>query len=233
MLAILVLSVALGLALATTTAEAGSTPGQPFEFIAEADECAPGYPEGARIVAGQWIEGLGLPDGGGSNVPTNDTDPFFPNSDTPNKGDRRNGLLVAKTGSTPTCSSAGLVVRSLDPIPVGAGTTLGYDVRRGSHCSGGAPRFNVRTEEGGFYFVGACTQSYATSSPAPQDPTGWTRVRFDLMGAGIPDGHTVSSVSIVFDEGTDTGDGLAVIDNIQVGDLLITSKNKSISAVPE
>jgi hypothetical protein len=213
----------LGVVLAPALpAQAEGPVARPFEFVGTAADC--GTHDAARIVAAQWMQGIGLPDKGATNEPGNPP----ANTDIEAKKDKRVGLLLAKTGPTPVCAAAGARIQHFGTIEVGPGTTLGYDVRRGSHCSGGAPRFNVSTEEGGFYFVGACTQSYATSIPAPQDSTGWTRVRFNLVGAGIPPGHTLSRISIVFDEGTDTGDGLAVIDNIQVGGDLITGVNRSI-----
>jgi hypothetical protein len=157
-----------------------------------------------------------LPDDGGAN----DTSPA-------NRNDRRNGLLMAKTATTPTCVSAGARIQNFGTIVVDANTTLGYDVRPGSRCAGGAPRFNVNTDMG-FFFIGAC-QADPSPTPAPQDST-WTRYRFNLVAGGVPSGATVESISIVFDEGTDSGEGIAVIDNIQVGDQLITNRTKTIDA---
>ena len=83
-----------------------------------------------------------------------------------------------------------------------------------------------------FHFVGGCSND-STPTPAPQDAQ-WTRVRFELINPAesfppIPPGSTIVSISILFDEGTDTaslqdpnGVGLAVIDNIFIDGRVIT-----------
>ena len=71
------------------------------------------------------------------------------------------------------------------------------------------------------------------ASAAPQDPLQWTRIRIfpTLAGQGfppIPVGSVIESISILYDEGTDTatsdslGVGLAVIDNIFINGHIIT-----------
>ncbi len=201
---------------------------RPFTFVGAAGDCGTGYPAGSRIVTAAWLGGMGLPDNGGQNSnPANPTD-------NPNKKDRHSGLLLSKNGPTPDCSSAGARIRGVSGMRVTATFELGFDYRNGGHCGAGAPRFNVTTKTG-FSFAGGCANG--VQSPAPQDPTQWTRVRIfpTLAGQGfppIPVGSEIESISILYDEGTDTanndtqGVGLAVIDNIDIDGQLITDGRK-------
>ncbi|MGZ8783356.1 MAG: hypothetical protein ACXWZB_07640, partial [Gaiellaceae bacterium] len=91
----------------------------------------------------------------------------------------------------------------------------------------GAPRFNVATTTGN-YFIG-CNSPPPVASPG----VGYMRLRwggtlpllaFGSSGALVPGTGTVKSISIVFDEGYDTGPdnfGLAVLDNIDVNGTLV------------
>ena len=124
---------------------------------------------------------------------------------------------------------------------------LGFDYRNGSHCGAGAPRFNVSyTLHGGgeeFSFVGGCSND-STPTAAPQDPLQWSRVRFQTANPAesfppIPAGSTIQSITLIFDEGTDTptaarpsgdagnpaGIGLSVVDNIFINGRVIRSGN--------
>jgi hypothetical protein len=170
------------------------------------------------------VEGIGLPDNGGNNFnPSCTTGTEFPAcADNLNKGDERKGLLLSKNGHTLDCSAAGASFTGVKGITL---TELGFDIRNGTHCSAGAPRFNVVATDG-FHFIGGC--SNGTPTAAPQDPGAWTRVRIDPSNPAqafppIVSGATVVSIEIVFDEGTDGGPGagLAVIDNIDVNGTLI------------
>ena len=180
-------------------------------FVGKAGDCGTGYAAGSEIVSAAWIKGMGLPDNGGANSnPTNPTD-------NPNKNDDRNGLLLSKNGPTPDCSAAGADITGAEGAIL---TVVGFDIRNGTHCGAGAPRFNVEATDG-FHFLGGC--SNGTQTPAPQDPANWTRVRIDPSNPGqafppIAAGAKVKSISIIFDEGTDAGPGagLAVIDNIDI-----------------
>ncbi len=168
-------------------------------------------PDKTHTVTSQWTKNLGLDDNNGKN--------------------NRKGLLLSKNAPTATNSAAGANIRGVKGIVL---TELGYDVRDGSHCSGGAPRFDVVTVEdpGTVHFIGACTNGTVT----PNTPVaGWSRVRFDPANPHnafppIPAGQHVSVMDITFDEGTDTAGGmpgLAVIDNIDINGKLIGSGNNS------
>ena len=187
----------------------------PFTFVGTAAECAPS-PAGSRIVTAAWLGGMGLPDDGGdtafNGVPDTAKDPHY-------------GLLLSKNGPSPDCSSAGARILGARGMSVDATFTLGFDFRNGGHCGAGAPRFNVvvtpPTGPNTSHFVGGCANGVQT--PAPQDAVEWTRARFAAAQQfpSIPPGSTIVSITLLYDEGTDTasaqdpnGVGLAVVDNI-------------------
>jgi hypothetical protein len=176
------------------------------------------------LVQAQWLDGIGCPNGTGYNDPACAT-----GNDSSDKHNQ--GLLLAKTGPTATNASAFAVISGVK----GPVTELGYDIRKpvsagtdmGSHCGAGAPRFNVETTTA-FYFIGC------NSPPARQTATGngWIRLRWGgpLIGFNTTTNTfttvtgDVKSLSIVFDEGQDTGPdffGLAVLDNIDVNGTLV------------
>jgi hypothetical protein len=201
-------------------------------------------PHKTYLVQAEWMIGIGCPTDADTApfLPPDFTevgkgtytDPACPTGDSKDK--RNQGLLLVKTGPTNNDASAVATLGNVRGINV---TELGYDIRKGgapgsaigSHCGAGAPRFNVETKAGGFYFIGC-------SSP-PGTPTttsnGWTRLRWggpnpllaynaetntldDISGA------EVKAISIVFDEGQDQGPdffGAAVLDNIDVNGVLV------------
>ena len=164
-------------------------------------------PAHTGIVAGDWVKHLGLPQDNDKN---------------------RFGLILSKNGTTPTNASAGLVVHGVKDLHL---TELGFDVRNGGHCGAGAPRFNVVTSDGATRFYGCVYGTHSPNTPA----LGWQRVRFftnvSYPGApAITAGLTVTSISIVFDEGTDTGpdfSGMVVLDNIDINAVLIGAPGES------
>jgi hypothetical protein len=194
----------------------------PFEFVGTAAQC--GGPAGSRIVTAAWLGGMGLPDNGG------------PNATTPN--DPHSGLLLSKNGPTVDCSAAGARITGVKGMTVDAAFQLGFEYRNGGHCGAGAPRFNVTAQNSvtgteTSHFVGGCSND-STPSASPQDPAQWTRVMFQTSNPAesfpiIPAGSKIVSISILYDEGTDTatndtqGVGLAVIDNIYINGHVITS----------
>ncbi|HEY7623706.1 MAG TPA: hypothetical protein VIA63_01630 [Candidatus Limnocylindria bacterium] len=184
------------------------------------------------LVQAAWLDGLGCPTNARQALPNSDfsgvgsigsyTDPACPDGDSRDK--RNDGLVLAKTGPTNNFAAAGAELKDVRGITL---TELGFDIRKagaplsamGSHCGGGAPRWNIQTSTG-FFFVG-CNSGTAT----PSASTGWTRLRWNaaaLAAQGVT--GTVQSIQIVFDEGTDTGPdfiGLAVLDNIDVNGVLV------------
>jgi len=213
----------VGLLPTAAIAEDNKVQAVPFTFVGTAAECAPS-PAGSRIVTAAWLGGMGLPDNGG------------PSATTP--GDPHTGLLLSKNGPTADCSSSGARITGVKGMTVDANFQLGFEYRNGGHCGAGAPRFNVVAQLGSapetFHFVGGCSND-STPTPAPQDPAQWTRVMFQVTNPAesfpvIPVGSKIISISILYDEGTDTvlasdalGIGLAVIDNIYINGQIITS----------
>ena len=189
----------------------------PFEFD----------PFKTYLVRARWLRGTGCPTNATINTgaPGTFTDGACPGGDS--KDNKNEGLLLVKTGPTANIAAPGAEVKGVKGITL---TELGYDIRMGSHCGNGAPRFNVVTMDDVTHFLGC-------DSP-PGVPvgvsTGWRRLRWNaalLLGAFPPILPTdvVKSISIVFDEGTDaTGgingpesSGLAVLDNIDVNGTLV------------
>jgi hypothetical protein len=203
-----------------STASAQNYVASPWTFVGTAAQCGVA---GSKIVTSSWMGGLGLPDNGVAH----------PSS---NKKEVHEGLLLSKHGPTGNCSSAGADILGWTPgAPLNA---LGFDVRKGSACGAGAPRFSVRS--GTTYYFFGCT--YGNIGGAPQDPANWDRVEFTAAGApvtGYPGAETfvfgvtpVDEIFILIDEGTDTptfpdnpaGIGLAVVDNIRINNTFITKK---------
>ena len=126
------------------------------------------------------------------------------------------GLNLEKNAALSDNVSSGAVLNGLKGVTVIAGDTLGYDIKAGSPCGAGAPRFNVSylLPDGvttGFSFVGGCANG--TSAPAPTP--GWARVTMGLQNPAqafpvIPPGSTLQSVVLIVDE-----PGKYVLDNIQ------------------
>jgi hypothetical protein len=210
----------------------------PWVYVGDAGDCGPGYPAGSNIVTSAWLRGMGLPDNGQDN-----TTVINLLTGSPSRRDPHYGLLLNKNGPTADCSAAGATIRgvrglrvpSVDPVFV-----LGFDFRNGTHCGAGSPRFNVVARSGSnprtFHFIGGCANGVLPpATPAPQDPTEWTRVRFANSDATafppIPPGSTIESIELIVDEGTDAtsipddprGVGLSVVDNIYVNGRIITS----------
>jgi hypothetical protein len=132
---------------------------------------------------------------------------------------KNKGLLLVKSGFTGTFASATASFQNENGIEL---TELGYDHRDGTHCGAGAPRFNVRLKDDPtIYFIGCSSPAPSSSVPAG---TGFTRKTWDaakLATLGILPGNKVDRISIVFDEAQDSGEGLAIIDNININGTLV------------
>jgi hypothetical protein len=193
-------------------------------------------PAKTYLVGAKWQTGLGCPTN--SKVTLDGittaqfTDDACPTSDV--KDTKNTGLLLAKTGPLENFAAATATLNK-PPNPI---TVLGYDLRkpggdptdpRGSHCSGGAPRFDLITDTGAGYTV-ACL------NPAPTvllSSEAWQRLRWGppVMATPALGGPpvdvstlTIKTIEIIFDEGTTVGPdnfGLAVLDNIDINGTLI------------
>ena len=110
-------------------------------------------------------------------------------------------------------------------------TELNFDYRSDGHCGAGAPRFNVQASDG-FHFIGGCANGTVTDLG-----NNWKHVTFDptnpaqAFPAMAPDA-TVTSIDIVFDEGTDSAGGTAgsvYLDNISVNNMVVGSPHRAKS----
>jgi hypothetical protein len=179
----------------TSTNNRGAIAVVPFEFD-------PGKTE---TVEASWVPGEGLVD---------------------QRGTKNEALLLTKLSKTTTNAASGATVTNVKGLNL---MELGFDVRADGHCGAGAPRFNVVTSDGTTHFAGCAA---ATTTPAGTDPQGntWLRKRFDVSSAStnvfppFTPGTTVKSISIIFDEGVDTGPdfkGWTYLDNIDINGTLV------------
>jgi hypothetical protein len=154
-----------------------------------------------------WIKNIGL-----QFAPAGQTDPFA------------YGFLMHKLCSTDTNAAAFGVISGAKGQFLNTPGALGFDYKKQNggflaHCGAGAPRFNVSMTDG-FHFIGGCNNGTKTD-PSPRG-TGWVQVRFDPQDPNqafptVAPSATISSISLVFDEGSDQGAGGSpeiVLDNI-------------------
>jgi len=174
------------------TAPCGSTSAKVFAepFILDASS--------SGTLAALWVTHLGVPTSAGAN-----------------SGDL--GLLLSKNGTAPARSQAGADLKNVQ----GSLTEIGFDYREGGQCTPTSPRFVVVTTDAVSHTVGGCSKGTSTAGPV----VGWQRVRFNLADAtqtapAITPGEQLSSVTLVLDEGPESGaaaaGGLVVIDNIDI-----------------
>jgi len=155
------------------------------------------------------------------------TDPACPTGDPKDK--RNEGVLLGKTGPTANIASSGVDIKGVKGTVI---TELGFDIRAGSHCGNGAPRWNITTTDGTTHFVGCNTgvgSPQPTATPTPTVP--WDRLRWSAAALASPavafppitPGQQVKSISIIFDEGQDTpfSSGDAFLDNIDINEQLV------------
>jgi hypothetical protein len=171
---------------------------------AEAFATEPGVfdPGATGTIVSQWVKHLGEPDGTAGNT--------------------RYGLLMSKNTATATNAAAFARIENVKGIKL---TQLGYDIRNGSHCGAGSPRFNVVTTDGMNHFVGGCANGVMT----PSTTQGWSQVRFDptsptMAFPPVTPTETVRSITLLVDEGTDAGPdftGVDILDNIDVNGFLM------------
>ena len=125
------------------------------------------------------------------------------------------GLFLEKNCPTSTNASAGVVLNGITGTTVECGPTFGYDIKDGSTCEAGSPRFNVSYTKpdgtSGFSFIGGCSNATQVSLG-----NGWTRVTMDPCSGAqafppIPMGSTMTAVALIVDDR-----GRYTLDNIQV-----------------
>ncbi len=145
------------------------------------------------------------------------------------KGNADQALYFQKMVATPVFAAGFAVIDGLQGQPATALTALSWDHRADGWCGAGAPRWNVGvTDASGDHtvFLGC---NAATHSPSGTD--GWTSDSYSgadiaaaITAAGVdPETATISSLAILFDEGTDVGPGFVFLDNITVNTMVWTS----------
>jgi len=131
-------------------------------------------------------------------------------------GNKNQALYMQKMTATTTFAAGVAVIQGIEGTPTGAVSGLSFYVRNDSHCGAGAPRWNIRVKPAlgpsTTVFVGCAAMIPGDSLIAPN---GKTYTRRTFAGPIIPAG-TITSLSIVFDEGDDVGVGFAYLDNISV-----------------
>jgi hypothetical protein len=171
-------------------------------------------PDNSEELVSTWLQGLGVAKDlmDASSLPTDGNDL------------ENQGLVMSADG----LSSAGKNGAGLAQIVGAQGqslTELGYDLRDGSNCGGGNPRFWITTVNNCQYFI-ECDQDSPTVTPLYGS---WNRRRWTSLTGISPTGATPSCASlsssdtvktlyIIFDAGTD---GFAILDNIDVNTTLI------------
>lgn len=142
-------------------------------------------------------------------------------------GNKNQALYFQKMTSTETYAAGVAVFQNLPPMST-ADLELEFWWRNDGHCGAGAPRFNVRVENAlgieQTYFVGCAAMVPGATVPGP-DGTTYQQRTFRALYPGtvdLPLG-TVTGLAIVFDEGTDDGEGVVYLDDIRVNEYLWTS----------
>jgi hypothetical protein len=140
------------------------------------------------------------------------------------KGNALHALYFQKFTTTATFAAGIAVINGLEGQPVSKLTGLSWEHRNDGHCGAGAPRWNLGVTNG--------TQTYtvflgcAAAAHTPGSAANWTRDSYPgpaiqaqiLAQTGLVSttGLTITSLAIVFDEGTDQGQGFVYLDNITV-----------------
>jgi hypothetical protein len=150
-------------------------------------------PDHTGSVAAKWISGVGLQD---------------------DRGNANFALYLQKAAPTATNSAAGAIIDGVAGYP--ASGIYGFDYRDGGQCGAGSPRYNLEATDG-FHFIGGCADG--TQTPLGN---GWTRVTFDSSnpaqtnGVPVTPGATIISLTLIVDEGTNTGPGYIYLDNLNI-----------------
>jgi len=216
----------LQLAISNSVSSSKSITVVPFEFD----------PYRTNLVRSTWLTATGCPtsaaivtlDMSGNPQPGTFADTGCPSTDP--KDHKFEGLLLSKLGPTANFAAAGAKLEGVKGMLL---TELGYDIRTGSHCGAGAPRFNVVTTGA----LGPVNHFVGCASPPPAHAgasTGWKRLRWTAtqLAAAFPPllpTDIVDSITIIFDEGTEEvggpdgpeTSGLAILDNIDINGQLI------------
>jgi hypothetical protein len=138
-------------------------------------------------------------------------------------GTKNQALYFQKETSTATFAAGVAVFKGFEGLDTADLDDLEFWWRTDGHCGAGAPRFNVRIQPAFgprfTQFVGCQGMVPGATEPAPNGQTFEQRT---FPAGGILPG-TVVSLSLVFDEGNDVGQGFVYLDDIRVGSHVWTS----------
>ena len=149
------------------------------------------------------------------------------------KGNGNFALYFQKMTTTATNAAAFAVITGFEGQDVST-LTLSWDHRTDGWCGAGAPRWNLRItgHSGASYLVFLGCDAATHSSPFMVGTNFWITDSPDIvartteqLGSNASDAltGTVSSLAIIFDEGTDVGPGFVFLDNITVNGKIFTS----------
>ena len=135
-------------------------------------------------------------------------------------GAANQALYFQKMVPTATFAAGVAVINGFEGQDTSSVLPLGFWYGTDGHCGAGAPRFNVRIQPPmttdpalrQTFFVGCAEMVDGGSATAPN---GRVFQQKSFLGT-LPPG-TIASLSIVFDEGNDVGQGFVYLDNIEVG----------------
>ena len=150
-----------------------------------------------------------------------------------NKGSADAALYFQKMTATATVAAAFAVITGVEGQDVST-LTLSWDHRTDGWCGAGAPRWNlsITGASGASYLVFLGCDAATHSSPFMVGTNFWITDSPDIaartaeqLGSNASDALTghVSSLAIIFDEGTDVGPGFVFLDNITVNTKTWTS----------
>jgi hypothetical protein len=152
-------------------------------------------------------------------------------------GNANHALYFQKMVPTATFSAGVAVINGIEGQPVSSLQLLSWQHRDDGHCGAGAPRWNlgITGASGARYtlFLGCAAAAHALGSASgwtTDSYAGATIVSLGGSNAGLTldqqadaASGTIASLAIVFDEGTDQGQGFVFLDNITVNDKVWTS----------
>lgn len=138
-------------------------------------------------------------------------------------GGKDQALYFQKMTSTANFVAAVAVFKGVEGLDTADLGDLEFWWRMDGHCGAGAPRFNIRIKPtvGPAFtqFVGCQGMLPGATQTAPNGETFQQRT---FPAGGIAPG-TVVSLSLVFDEGNDVGQGFVYLDNIKAANHIWTS----------
>ena len=129
-------------------------------------------------------------------------------------GAKDQALYFQKMTSTATFAAGVAVFKGIEGLPANELTGLSFYWRTDGHCGAGAPRFNIRVRLGSVsqtIFIGC-------AGMVPGETLEHEGRTYQKRSIAAPAGMmgTITSLSIVFDEGDDVGPGFVDLDNIEV-----------------